>query len=153
MNLFEKTCKENSKTEKKNITIELCIFELDSTNNVGLLKQIYHKKDTSFSKQKEWTWSLYFHISVRPNLSTKFQLKLVIKSHFQQTILKFWTKFAQKGYSPSKTEKVNIAIEFCIFKLAYTPNVKLKLKILIFWTKFTQRGYLLPKSEKVNITT
>ena len=53
MNLFEKICKEKSKTEKKNITIELCIFELDSTNNVGLLKQIYHKKDTSFSKQKE----------------------------------------------------------------------------------------------------
>ena len=53
MNLFEKTCKEKSKTEKKNITIELCTFELVSTNNVGLLKQIYHKKDTSFSKQKE----------------------------------------------------------------------------------------------------
>ena len=38
MNLFEKTCKEKSKTEKKNITIELCIFELASTSNVGLLK-------------------------------------------------------------------------------------------------------------------
>ena len=40
---------------------------------------------------------------------TKFKLKL--------TILIFWTKFAQKGYFQSKTEKVNVTIEFCIFEL------------------------------------
>ena len=39
----------------------------------------------------------------------KFQLKLII--------LIFWTKFTQKVYFPSKTEKVNTAIELWIFEL------------------------------------
>ena len=65
----------------------------------------------------------------------------------------FWTKFTQKGYSSFKSEKVNITIEFCIFKLVSVANFKLKLlTILTFWTKFTQIGYLRSKSEKVNIT-
>ena len=33
------------------------------------------------------------------------------------TILTFWTKFAQKGHFWSKTEKVNITIEFFTFEL------------------------------------
>ena len=40
---------------------------------------------------------------------TKFQLKL--------TILTFWTNIVQKGYFQSKTENVNITIEFRIFEL------------------------------------
>ena len=40
---------------------------------------------------------------------TKFQNKLII--------LIFWTKFTQKWYLRSKSEKVNITTEFCIFKL------------------------------------
>ena len=35
--------------------------------------------------------------------------------HFKQMILNLGNKFAQKGYFSSKTEKVNISIEFCIF--------------------------------------
>ena len=31
----------------------------------------------------------------------------------------FWIKFAQKGYFRSKTEKVTITTEFCIFQLVY----------------------------------
>ena len=42
-------------------------------------------------------------------VSAKFQLKI--------TILIFLTKFAQKRYFRSKTEKVSITIEFYIFKL------------------------------------
>ena len=53
-------------------------------------------------------------LHVRSSLGTKFQLKL--------TILIFWTKFAQKRCFRSKTEKVNIAIEFYIFKLVYVTN-------------------------------
>ena len=34
----------------------------------------------------------------------------------------FWTKFAQKGYFPKKTEQVNSSTEFCIFELAYYPG-------------------------------
>ena len=51
-------------------------------------------------------------------LGTKFQNKL--------TILIFQTKFAQKEYFQSKTEKVNIAIELCIFELTpliFEPNL------------------------------
>ena len=49
----------------------------------------------------------FLHVQI--SLCTKFQLKL--------TTLIFWTKFAQKVYLRSKTEKVNIAIEFRIFEL------------------------------------
>ena len=41
-----------------------------------------------------------------------------------------WSKFTQNGYSRSKTENVNITIEFCIFKLVYLPNFSLNWQ---FW--------------------
>ena len=47
--------------------------------------------------------------------STKFQNKL--------TILIFWTKFTQKGYLRSKSEKVNITTEFCTFKLEENNDI------------------------------
>ena len=47
------------------------------------------------------------HIRISPG--TKFQNKL--------TILIVCTKFTQKWYLPSKSEKVNITTEFCMFKL------------------------------------
>ena len=50
-------------------------------------------------------WILHIQISE----GTKFYL--------EQTILSFRTKFAQKMYIWSKTEKVIIALEFCIFEL------------------------------------
>ena len=50
-------------------------------------------------------------------VGTKFQLKL--------KILILLTKFAQKRYFWSKTEKVNITIEFCIFELVWIPNLSL----------------------------
>ena len=54
-------------------------------------------------------WILHIWIS----LDVKFQLKL--------TILSFWTKFVQKRYFRSKTEEVNITVEFCIFELGLMP--------------------------------
>ena len=33
------------------------------------------------------------------------------------TIPILWTKFAQKGYFQSKTKKVNITVESCLFEL------------------------------------
>ena len=47
----------------------------------------------------------------------KFQGKL--------TILMFLTKFARKGYFPSKMEKKNTTIEFDIFELVEVPNFNL----------------------------
>ena len=50
-------------------------------------------------------WILYIRISP----GTKFQN--------EQTILIFWTKFTQEWYLRSKSEKVKLITEFCIFKL------------------------------------
>ena len=54
---------------------------------------------------------------IRINLHTKFQLKLII--------LIFWTKFTQKEYFQSNTEKVNITIELWIFELVEVPYFSL----------------------------
>ena len=70
------------------------------------------------------------HIEI--NLDFKFQL--------QQAILIFGTNFQERVYFRSKTnKKMNIAIEFFIFKLIYlNTNFQLKLTIATFWTKFPQ---------------
>ena len=51
---------------------------------------------------------------MRNGLGSTFQLK--------ETILDFSTKFAQKEFFQSKTEKVSIAIEYCKFELANVPK-------------------------------
>ena len=56
-------------------------------------------------------------------VDTKFQHK--------QTILIFWTEFAQKRHFWSNKRKVNISIEFCIFELIWVPNLSLNRK---FWS-------------------
>ena len=78
-----------------------------STDNFGFLDQIFPKTVFPFKNRKNehHHWILHAKISV----GTKFQLKV--------TILMFWTKFAQKGYFHSKTKKMNITIEFCMFEL------------------------------------
>ena len=58
-------------------------------------------------------WILHVPISQ----GTKFQLKLII--------LTLWTKFAQKRCFQSKTEKVDITIEFYIFELLKVQNLSL----------------------------
>ena len=70
------------------------------------------------SEQHHWLQHIRF------SLGNKFQLQL--------TIFTFWTKFAQKGYFRSKTEKLNITIEFCMFELVYVPNVSLKWTFWFF---------------------
>ena len=55
-------------------------------------------------------------------LGTKFQLKVAI--------FIFSTKFVQKEYFWSKTEKVNITIEFYIFELILELNFTLNNQ---FW--------------------
>ena len=43
---------------------------------------------------------------------------MIVATKFQQlTILIFWTKFPQKEYFQSKTNKMNTAIEFGILEL------------------------------------
>ena len=56
-------------------------------------------------QNKNHHWIL--HIRVSPGYKFKPQ----------QIIPIFWNKFSKKGYFWSKTGKMNITIEFCIFKL------------------------------------
>ena len=48
-------------------------------------------------------------LHIRVFLGTNFHLK--------PAIIILWTKFAQKGYFPSKAGQMNIAIKFIIFEL------------------------------------
>ena len=76
--------------------------KVNTTIDQICLKRLFPVKN---KKSERHRWILHIWIS----LGTKFQLK--------QTISSFWTKFAQKGYFWSKTEEMNIIIEFYIFKL------------------------------------
>ena len=77
------------------------------TNNFRFWDQICPKKTFSVKdgKCEHHLWILHIRIS----LGTKFD--------FNQIILNFGTKFARKEYLRSKTKKVSITIEFCIFEL------------------------------------
>ena len=75
-------------------------------------------------------WVLLVRISV----DTKFQLKL--------TTLTFWTKFVQKVYFGSKTEKVNINIEFSIFGSVLVPNFSLNWQFGFFGLNFSKKGMI-----------
>ena len=75
------------------------------------------------------------------------------KFHLSHTNLVFWTKFYQKRYFWSKTEKVNITIEFGIYiYISLDTKFHLKQTILIFQTRYAQKGYFWSKTEKLNIT-
>ena len=71
-------------------------------------------------KSEKHHWVLHIWIS----LATKFQLKAII--------ITFWTKFAQKGYFRSETEKVNITTEFCMFELGLVSNSSLNWEFWFF---------------------
>ena len=64
-------------------------------DNFDFLNQICPKKVISVSNRQ--TEHHYWILPIRISPGNKFQNKL--------TILIFWTKFAQKGYFRSKTEK------------------------------------------------
>ena len=104
-----------SKTENVNNNIEFYIFELAQVTNFSLDWQFWFlgpnllKKWNSGPDKKKKNEYHYWILHIWISLCPKFQLKLII--------LIFWTKFFQKGYFQSRAEKVNIIIEFCIFKL------------------------------------
>ena len=56
-------------------------------------------------KNQHHHWTLHIRFS------------LGIKFYFEETLQNFTTKFAQSRYIQSKTGKVSITIEFCIFEL------------------------------------
>ena len=63
-------------------------------------------------------------------------------------MLNFWTKFAQERYLCSKTEKLDIIIEFRLFKLVLVPNFSLNWQFWFFLTRFTQKGFFSGLKQK-----
>ena len=57
------------------------------------------------------------HIQINLGSVLHIQINLGTKFFSDQTNLNFWTKFTQRWYWRSKSEKVNITTEFCIFRL------------------------------------
>ena len=76
------------------------------------------------------------------------RISICIKFYFEQNILNFWTKFAQERYLWSKTEKVNIIIEFRLFKLVLVPNFSLNWQFWFFWPDLPKKGFSGLKQKK-----
>ena len=76
------------------------------------------------------------------------RISLCIEFNFEQTILNFWTKFAQERYLWSKTEKLNIIIEFRLFKLVLVPNFSLNWQFWFFWPDLPKKGFSGLKQKK-----
>ena len=108
-----------------NITIEFHIVEVwhqvsSQTNSFVFSDQIF----------PEWVFSVQSRNSGNYHRIQDIRISLDSKFHLKQTILSFWTKFAQTGYSQNKLEKVNITIEFSIFELFQMPNFNLRRQLL-----------------------
>ena len=73
--------------------------------------------------------------------SSLYQISLWIISNF-------WNKVAQERYLWSKTEKVNIIIEFRIFKLVLVPNFSLNWQFWFFWPDLPKKGFSGLKQKK-----
>ena len=106
------------------------------TNNFDFL-EIFSQKMTlpNESRTNEYLHRIF---RIRISLGTKFQ--------FKPTSLIFWTKFAQKEYFRSTTEKVNITSEFCMFELVLLPNVN--LNYFKFWYQICPKRVFLVEKEK-----
>ena len=92
------------------------------------------------------TIELYiFELVSVPNFSLNHG---VINSMLKLIILIFWTKFTQKKYFWSKTEKSEHNPLIVHIQISRGTKFHLKLKSLLFWTKFTQKGYFHLKTEK-----
>ena len=129
--------------EKVNIIIVLCTFELVLVPNFSLNWQFWffgpHCQKRVFMNRKSGHYHWILHI----------QISLDTKIHFKLTILTiFWTKFSQKRYFRSKTEKVNITMEFCIFGLVQVPNFSLKWQFWVFGTNLPKMGISSRKQNK-----
>ena len=62
--------------------------------------------------------------------------------------MNFWTKFTQEKYWSSKTEKVYITIESCIFRLVLVPNSSLNWQFWFFLSDLPKKGFSGLKQKK-----
>ena len=87
-------------------------------------------------KRQDHHWIMHIHIT----LSRRFQLEV--------KILIFRNNFPQKGYFHSKTEKVNITIDFCIFKLVSISNISFKEQFWLFAPNLPKNGISALKDKR-----
>ena len=106
-------------------------------SNFEFLDEICQKRVLPVKNRTSEHQHWILHIWIR--LSTKFQLKL--------TILIFWTNLTQERYFRSKTEKVNMIFEFCIFELLKVPNFSLNWQFH-FLDQICPKSVFLLKNEK-----
>ena len=112
---LDQTCPKDVFLYKTNevSTMEFSIIKLVKVSNFfsnkqfWILDQIYPEKVLKIKtkKSEQPLWILNIVIS----LSANYQVKPIV--------LIFWTKFAQKGYSQSKTDEMNTTTELWIFEL------------------------------------
>ena len=120
MNFFNKTCRESSKTEQVNITIEFYIFEIVEVPHFNLNWQFrifgpnYHKKSNSDLKKRKIkitieysTYSNYF----------KFQISASPNNY------DFLQQFFQTRIPPSKNRKIEY--HHCIIHIQISLNILL----------------------------
>ena len=76
------------------------------------------------------------------NITMYIQISLGTKCQLTVAILIFWTEYAQKVCSRSKTKKVSSTIESCIFELiSLGTKFHFKQTILKFGTKFAKKSF------------
>ena len=127
-----------------NSAIEFYIFEFVLGTKLQLKPTIWFlvpnlpKKCVSDPKQKSEHLHWILHVGI--SLGTKFQLKL--------TSLIFWTKFTPKWCFWSNAEKLNSAIDFCIFELVEVLNFSLNRQFWNVGAKFAQKVCFWSKTKK-----
>ena len=130
-----------------NIVIEFRIFKLVLVPNFSLNWQFrffwpdFPKRGFSGPKQKKWALHIFYII-------LPIQISLVEYLARTDNFFFFLTKFTLKGISSKKPKKVNIVIEFCMFKLFLVPNFHLN-NFDFFWLDLPKKGFSSLKQKKV----
>ena len=137
-----------------NIIIEFRLFKLALVPNFSLNWQFWFfwpdlsKKDFSSLKQKKWTSHIFYIILHNSTSHIFYILKLVQCENSAQTDnFYFLDQICTKRYFQSKTEKVNIIVEFCIFKLVSWYQIS-ALTVLIFWPGLSKKSFSGLKQKK-----
>ena len=130
-----------SKRAKLNISIEFCIFELVEVPNFGINWKFWFfgtnlsKKGISSWKWNNWTSPLHSACSNYP----EYQIPLYTNK------FEFWDQICPKRVFSVEKERVNITIEFYIFKLALVPYFILNKQFWILMPNLRKTGVLYQK--------
>ena len=100
------------------------------TCDCHFLDQIFSLKQVKHTQPWNFTYSNY----------SFYQISL------EQTILNFWTKFAQERYG--QKQKLILIIEFLLFKLVLVRNFSLNWQFRFFWPDLPKKHFSGLKQKK-----